>query len=129
MFILSLLGAALALFAAITTPAEAGKPNPTVTLDFVGPSTTTSAVGGCAWDFMATWDETQTTGPKIRYTFVELLSNGNTMVVGFGNGIPDVGERLVQAFNVSEGSHTYEFRLQKGPKHVVAAGAITMDCP
>lgn len=123
-----LVGAGLALSLGLSTPAEAGKPNPVVTLT-AAPSTATSSIaGGCSWTFVATWDANETTGPKVSYQFVELLGDGRVLIRGFGYGIPDTGEQLLEVRDSTAGDHTFEFRLQKGPKHVIATGSAPVNC-
>ena len=122
------MGAGLALSLALSTPAEAGKPNPVVTLAEVSSTASSSVAGGCSWTFVATWDANETTGPKVSYQFVELLDGGLVMIRGFGYGVPDEGQRTVEVQNGAPGPHTFEFRLQKGPKHVIATDSIVVTC-
>ena len=126
--LLTLVGAGLALSLALSTPAEAGKPNPVVTLAEVSSTASSSVAGGCSWTFVATWDANETTGPKVSYQFVELLDGDLVMIRGFGYGIPGNGEQIVEVRNGTEGDYTFEFRLQKGPKHVIATDSIDVTC-
>ncbi len=123
-----LVGAGIALSLALSTPAEAGKPNPVVALTAAPSTVTSSVVDGCSWTFVATWDASETTGPKVSYQFVEILNDGRVLIRGFGYGIPDTGERVIRVRDAAAGPHTFEFRLQKGPKHVIATGSALVNC-
>ena len=123
-----LVGAGFALSLALSTPAEAGKPNPIVTLTNLSSTATSPVAGGCSWTFVATWDASETTGPKVSYQFVELLEDGRVLIRGFGYGVPDNGEQLLNVRDGTAGEHVFEFRLQKGPKHVIARDSVPVSC-
>ncbi len=84
--------------------------------------------GNCTITLDGAWNETITKGPKLNVQLFESKDGAAPVLIGFHQRVADDGSDIFARSNRVEGEYTYEFRLTKGPKHMIGTGSTTVSC-
>ena len=122
MLIRSAIGLITAGVLAVPAIAAAGSVTPvfvshSVAPDAVNPDTQ------CEFTLNGTWNKTQTQGPSVNVQLWESVNGGPLSRVGGHERITDAGIDSFLPARREPGTYSYEIRITKGPKHVIASGS------
>lgn len=91
--------------------------------------TVTRAGAGCDIALAGTWNEADTRGPTVTVQLWRSTDGAPATKIGFHERITDNGSDSFPSRFHAPGTHSFEFRITKGPKHVIGIGTVDIVCP
>ena len=113
---------------AVPAIAAAGSVTPIITSHSVAPDTLNPDTQ-CEFTLSGSWDEARAKGPSVNVQLWESVDGSSLVGVGGHERIADTGDDSFLRCYREPGTYSYEFRITKGPTHVIGRGTADIVCP